>query len=768
MDAGETDEAYQVYKAATREFHALGDRPEMRQAVLTITERVGELVTVSSQKIEAAKEDFDRPPTRSVILANRLGKAAKGVQGELAYVLAGGAVYGLDAASGGILWRRFVGYETTYHPQPINDQPGADCLVVDSRRQELMRLNAKTGDLVWRLTIGGPFSDPLITEERIVISERGGRLLEIDPETGDSPRQVTLPQPITVAAASSPNRPQLYQVGEHSNLYVLSTDTLEPQEVVFLGHEAGSVTVPPVMALGYLLVVENVGADDARVHVLSTNASGLEVKRAQEPIRLEGNVLVPPTVFGRRLLLITDRGEIRVMSVDPNAKKPIGAVATKRADGNATSMIRYSAVSDSDLWVGDDRLTKYEVQTSRGKLALRWIKNNGDAFLAPLQVFGNMVLETLQREGSTGVTVATRDMASGELIWQTDLGVAAAQIVVDAKSFKTSAVSASGSLFEIDGASVQRGYNDNPIESVGAAGGNVSYTQAVNLGDGRYALTSPRDPRRAIVYNPADASNRLRVVTLKVPSAETLATCPAIAFDGALLMALNNGQIVNLDMVTGGDHLMPFQPNVKAGTQVHWRRPALVGGESLEFVVADNRKNIFRVGIQQKPRPHLKALASKQLEFEIVSPLAASGPLVFGVSRGERDDTLVAFKASNFEIAKENTLQGRVTWGPEQVDDLVFLTTDIEGLLCFEAGAKRRWKSTLPHGALAGPPVSIDGKLLLASKSGFVWTVDSQTGQTTGEPLEVGEPLGAEPVVFPKGLLLPGSDGAVHLVTMPE
>jgi outer membrane protein assembly factor BamB len=392
--------------------------------------------------------------------------------------------------------------------------------------------------------------------------------------------------------------------------------------------------------------------------------------------------------------------------------------------------------------------------------------DNGDAFLAPLQVFPYLVLETLQRQGSTGITVATRDMDTGDRIWSTELGVAASRIIVNPETFKTTAVSASGALFEIDSESVQRGYNDDPLENVGEAAGNVSYTQSVDLGDGRFAFASPQDPRKAVVYNPADERNRLRVVTLKVPSAQTTTTCPALAFDGALLMALNNGQVVNLDMVTGGDHLMPFQPQVNAGARVLWRRPAMLGDDSREFVIADNRKNIFRVGIAQDPKPHLKAMASKQLEFEVVSPLAASGPLVVGVVRGDRGDTVVAFQSNNLEIAEETPLQGRVTWGPRRVGDLVFLTTDSEGLLCYESGAKLRWKSALPHGALAGPPVNQEGQLLLASKSGFVWTVDRQTGATTGEALEVGEPLGAEPVVFPRGLLLPGSDGAVHLVTM--
>jgi outer membrane protein assembly factor BamB len=525
--------------------------------------------------------------------------------------------------------------------------------------------------------------------------------------------------------------------------------------------------VPPAMALGYLFVVENLGKDDSLVHVLSTNASGLEVKTAQKPLRLTGNVLVAPQVLGRRVLVVTDRGEIRVLDVDPNAETPVSEVASNRAT-EIEPVIGYPVVSSGNLWVGDRRLSKYEIQTSRGKLARQWVKDDGDTFVAPLQVFGNVVLATLQRDGASGVSVVTRDVSSGDQVWQTDLGVAASKIIVNPETRKTVAVSAGGALFEINAASVEQGYNDQPLENVGSAAGSASFTQAVDMRDGRYAFASPRDARRAVVYDPSRSSGKLGVINLKVASSQIRATCPPQAFAGGLLLPLSNGQVSNLDLVTGDDNLLPFQPNQQAGTSVVWQSPALLGTGDREFVITDDRKNLVRVGIGDKPRRHLKALVSVQLEFDIVSPLAATSDAVFGASRQGNSDTVVAFSIADLKIAKEFPLQGRVTWGPERVGNEVYLATDVDGLLCFEAGPNLRWTSALSHGALAGPPVVNGGQLLLASKEGIVWTLDAATGQETGTPIDVGEPLGAEPVIFPNGLLLPGSDGAVHLVSPSE
>ena len=86
-----------------------------------------------------------------VLLTHRMGQPLASVQGRVIYTLAGGSVFALDASTGDVLWRRFVGYETTLLPQPIAlNQPGADALAVDQRQQQIMRLEARTGKLIWR------------------------------------------------------------------------------------------------------------------------------------------------------------------------------------------------------------------------------------------------------------------------------------------------------------------------------------------------------------------------------------------------------------------------------------------------------------------------------------------------------------------------------------------------------------------------------------------------------------------------------------------
>ena len=143
-----------------------------------------------------------------------------------------------------------------------------------------MRLEAKTGKLVWRLPLGEAFREPVIVENRLYVAGASGKLYVVDAGSGQANRHALLRQPLEVAPGQGVGRPQLYQVAEHDNLYVLSTDTLECREVLYLGHKRGTITVPPVMALGYLFVVENAGPDFAYLHIIATDEQGLHLKVA--------------------------------------------------------------------------------------------------------------------------------------------------------------------------------------------------------------------------------------------------------------------------------------------------------------------------------------------------------------------------------------------------------------------------------------------------------------------------------------------------------
>jgi hypothetical protein len=217
---------------------------------------------------------------------------------------------------------------------------------------------------------------------------------------------------------------------------------------------------------------------------------------------------------------------------------------------------------------------------------------------------------------------------------------------------------------------------------------------------------------------------------------------------------------------TTGDHLvLPFQPKLGPGEDVKWQRPAVFGEA---FVVVDDRKNVYRVEIKPDPKPFLAPIVSGKLEVDIGSDLAAAGDTVYGVVRNSGGDLIVALNAGDLKLAKEFALTGRIVWGPVQVGDAVLCLSSVEGLLCYEAGANQRWANSAGCGGQPiGVPLEVDGGFLFSLREGSVVRLAVATGEQVAET-KIGEPLGAGPVAFGARLLLPGSDGALHIIRMPS
>ncbi|MCH5376076.1 MAG: PQQ-like beta-propeller repeat protein [Planctomycetes bacterium] len=247
------------------------------------------------------------------------------------------------------------------------------------------------------------------------------------------------------------------------------------------------------------------------------------------------------------------------------------------------------------------------------------------------------------------------------------------------------------------------------------------------------------------------------------PAAGANVTATPVAFEDALLVPMDNGQVALVDPETGDNRVLPLQAPTAAGTKITWRRPAVTGDH---FVLADQQGKLYRVGINDSPEPHLDAVNQADQGAKIVSALAAAGDTVYAVVREPTSDTVISISANDLAAGSSWPLDGRVVWGPEAVGDGVLMTTDRGKLLCFETGQKQRWTAELPYGPLTGRPLLYEGDLLLASTEGTVWRVAGADGKEIAKN-EIGEPLASGPVFFDAqgGLLLLGaSDGTLHVI----
>ena len=392
VDQGLIPEAYGRRTALLQRYPGLELDARLEAAVAAITQSEQEAVQPLADF--PAPNSEDRRPTAQfrVAVAQRRGPSVAEVDPELLFVTARGAAYGLRAASGELLWRRFLGFRSNQPPIRLSSEPDTAVLLADERYQELVCVHGENGDFLWRLPCGGPPVPPVVAGHQIFVAtgdEQQGRLLVVNSQTGVVEQAVSFPERLTAPPLVDTQGGTLVQPGWQSSLYLLSSTDLRCEQVFYLGHAAGTVTVPPARVLGQILVAENPGTDFSLLHLLGPSPDSPEgLRRVVDPVRLEGRVVVPMITSGQRVLVVTDRGRVYVFEIDPNnVRQPIrvAASAVSTIEGQAIS---YPLLEKSRLWIGDSQLTHFELQISRGQLARKWLNSKGDLFLGPLQLRG--------------------------------------------------------------------------------------------------------------------------------------------------------------------------------------------------------------------------------------------------------------------------------------------------------------------------------------------------------------------------------------------
>ncbi len=206
----------------------------------------------------------------------------------------------------------------------------------------------------------------------------------------------------------------------------------------------------------------------------------------------------------------------------------------------------------------------------------------------------------------------------------------------------------------------------------------------------------------------------------------------------------------------------PFQPALEVGARIDWITPAVVNDR--ELVIADGKTNLYHLGIQDDPQPHLAVLAKAPLTKPIVSPLAVLGGMIYATDAGKILAGFSLAKKLNRDV--DVPLEGQFAWGPAPVGDAVLLATDDNRLLSMDAKGKRLWQAPLGHGPLAGAPWPLGGQYLLASRDGTISRIDAATGKELGK-LDAGSPLATGPVVRGGRVLVAGYDGTLYEVRQP-
>ena len=331
----------------------------------------------------------------------------------IVFALADGFAYAIDGTTGAPLWQVPLGLASPFVPQPV---PGeATALAFDARYNELVRFDARTGALSWRLALGEPVGDPpLVLGNQLVQVLPSGKLLLIALESGELQSTVNLGRPLARTPVHDESGQHLYVLGRQDCLFVLARDPLSCVAVVYLGHLDGSIPCSPARLGRFLVVPENDSLADSRLA-----RPGPRRRRGEGQAGAGGRGLragpgrrrrARARSSGRRATRgATRRSRWATMPARRRSARWPGSRPTRRRRGRPS---RWRGRTASCGWrrgiPGDSSSTPSTARSSpRSPLA-----QPGPA-LAPIQTAGKLVVMTFQDQETGGVALWGIDPETG-------------------------------------------------------------------------------------------------------------------------------------------------------------------------------------------------------------------------------------------------------------------------------------------------------------------------------------------------------------------
>lgn len=754
--AGKPDDAYAAHRKLLIEHPELTGDKSLAEAIQKTTAAEQAAIKFVKEPKPAETTEHPTPWRAALAVANRRVKPTappRGVSGT-ACIHAGGAVYGLDAASGRLLWRRHVGFGATAPPISIDD----DVIVTDSTRNELQRLDGNTGRLIWRQSFGEPFGEMMVTGDHGFVPTKSSRLYAIEVKSGAIMGYLKFAQPLTVAPTIDRQKTRIYAPGDQAVLYTISLTEMKCTGVNYLGHAPGSIRVPLTAVMDKVALIENDGVETSHLRLMGLDDKGAIGKQLADR-RLIGLAASPPIVTGRGMVVATDRGQIEAYDVATGkAANPLSLVATREATGGP--LVRFIVANTRNVWVADTQLTKYSIMPTDNRLPVEEIENKfaGSTFDHPLLAFGDALISVRRPKDRGGYVVALSDTTQGRPLWETDLAMppAGAPVVDDA----TKALiigTAEGNVFRFDEAALRSRVQDEAAATELAPASHPPLTSAINLGQGRVAF-SAANSNAVLLYNPTQPTPA-KWLQLDGP----LASAPTPLGPG-FVVPLKLGQVFYLKSADGARLATPFQPRLEPQVTLEYKPAVAVGNDGRQFVITDGRQKVYLVALNDKPTPHLEEVKQGDVgPHSIESPLVVLGDSALAVAGGTH---LLRFKIPKMETAGEVNLPAPLEAGPYPMGDLLLITTADEKLLALSAAGEVKWQGPLQYGPLAGPPLVLPDGILLTYRKGII----ERRSATDGKPLatlNIEQPLATGPVAFMQHVVATAADGSILVVDKP-
>ncbi len=775
VDKNDTVAAYAVHKSLLDDYPGLRANRDLMDRISEIAAAERGAVVVGDGQQQPETKDHRTKVASRVVLARRQTTAKANAVGQV-FAMVHGALYGLDAETGKVLWRRWMGFDSTKRPVTIGATT-TDVIAFDDARQELLRLDGPTGQLKWRLEVKEPSNRPIVGA-RIYLSTESGRLLSIDPSSGRVLRVAQLPQSLYAPPCVSRDG-MLFQPGAHSSLFVLDADSLNCLSVHAVGHRTGAVTEAAFLVGDYVLIPERISGDTTTLHAIRLADEGQVAEGlVANDVQVDGYVVSTSSLADGSVLVTTELGAAHVVAADrSDAERPLRKIATKPRSSTKPGLYFGAAIEDQ-LVIAGRGLGRFEVQGANGSLVSRWELIEPSFHTAPPEVRGSTLF--VQYKRLDNVTRSNDGAATSQAVrvsalewgndgtrepntkWVVELGASpAGPAFFDKRGRGIIAVSDDAAAWKIGSAAMKSKMLDTSVADLPGRT-TFGFPQAV---EGRRFFSAAGGKSSFLVYDGAARSSKLRRSDLQI-SDKRLA-CPIVVAKDSLVACSLGGGVYLADLKTGKQLVQPFQAVADVAAQVDWVTPVVLKNDLL--VVGNKAGYTALLGVEEK---RLTARVKRIQEFRIESPLVAIGDRLFVVGANGPLKAMHCLQADDLTVVESVELPSGCDRGPYLVGQQVACVNRKQQLESFSSAGKRMWTTELLDAPLAGPPVWDKGTWLLASVNGKLWRVDAKSGKTLpwrgsqADHFDVGEPLGAAPFMMGSRLVLLGRDCTMFVVSL--
>jgi outer membrane protein assembly factor BamB len=666
-------------------------------------------------------------------------------------VLSHGTLFGIDTVTGGPIWKRAVGVDTPFFP--VRDSATNSLIVFNSSRQEVMRIDQNTGNVLWRQPIEERASGkPLISEGQVFVPTVAGRLYRIELDSGTLVSRLTFSQ-----AISNPVEVQdgagIVVSGDREVFYTLTSRPFACAAVSYLGQPSQSI-VAPLLALGpYVLAAQNLSNDAARLRLITTRPADQPLKEVAS-FEIPGHVVDAPVVRGRDLFVPSTNERVSAFQIsDEMSQPPMVAGPRYEVKGAQPVVTHLSAAPDGQLFMASTAVRKLELKVDSLQPAQEAILL-GKA-TQPLHYQDRLLFVARQRPFAESVVLTPIDRTSLAGDWQSIAGARIiAASVVSGENPSIVCVTESGQLFRVTAKALETGGFLSVAERVPLNDELVDPIVAASLGEGQLVVAAGLpEPKMWHV-------NRLGQIERTATLASPLQAAPAAM--GNKVLAPVNGRLQLLQTQGGQPAAQEYRlPGDLAGS-TKWVKVFAADADSGAGVLENG--TVVGVRLQKSPQPHLMESGRYSLEAPLVGrPHFDSGKLAVAGSNGR----VAVIAVENLEPRGETAFGGPIAAGPWVAGDLVFVEPG-DGTLQARTIARdlpATWTLPLPNDHLAGAPVVRGSMLLIPLQSGRVLRCDVATGELKGTAdLQVA--LAGSPLAIGNALYLTTLDGG--LIRLPE